>query len=350
MSVRRRAKEERRKRKTAEKVSDPELHIGYHVVALLDIMGYRSALMTLSRRPPLPAEGTTECNALLGSVKRVVQIRRELVRLLHAFMSGIAIGSSTGNTPPYPPRLEAIAQTWRRFHIGTTAFSDSIILNVSLKPTQDHVSVMRALLTMVIACASTMLQQLARGGDDFNATLPLRGAIDCDVSLEVEDHPVDGKEPPAPQLYSAALARAADQEKKATVPRLVVTDRFMGMVDSYADGSPTTFTEQADKYQAGVLKDLLFEDHFEGTKVWAVDFLGKGFRQVARRPEYQIMVQRALQFASAAHEHWRGARDAGRASGRDVSLEEKLAQRYAYLEQYVRSRLHFWEIAPEETG
>ena len=334
MGRQRRIKEQRRhERATQDKhvqpTESPDLTVGYWAVAYLDILGYRSVLWEMSRKPPLPPPGSEEETRLKAAAARAVKIRREIVGLMDTFMNSAS--SLSGPLPDgVPPGWHETALAWRQFQIGRARFSDSLFLYAPLAPSPTHALPVRAVYTMLVACSTTMLFQLARGSPDFRETLPLRGALDMNVGIECPDRARAGSiEKPSRQLYSPAMATAYQMEATlACWPRILVSNDFLDMVRSHAAAEGNDPQARMTNQIGTKCGDFLFQDT-DGR--WAVDYLGAGVRTL---PSSAQTVQ---PFVKDAHEFACAARAAHAAKG-----NAKLVEKYDHLEHYIASRLPLW--------
>jgi hypothetical protein len=334
MGHQRRIKEQRRRERAAhDKRVQPaearDLALGYWAVAYLDILGYRSALWEMNKRPPLPPHGSQEETTLRDAAARAVKIRRDIVGIMDGFMNSAM--SPNGPLPDaLPPQWHETALAWRQFKVGNARFSDSLFLYSPLAPSPTHALPIRAVYTMMLACSSTMLFQLARGSPDYRDTLPLRGALDTNVGVECADRPREGSPGPAPlQLYSAAMATAYQMETTvADWPRLLVSDAFLEMVHFYAAAAGNDPHARMTREIGKKCREFLFQDT-DG--LWAVDYLGEGVHRLPSGPDLRPFVKGAHDFACAA-------RAAHAAKG-----DAKLVAKYEHLEHYIASRLSLWQ-------
>ena len=332
MGHQRRIKEQRRRERAAHDQSiqpsaTPEPPDCFWVVAFLDILGYRSALSEMGRKPPLPPRGSEEHSRLKEAVDRAVSIRRDIVGIVDDFMSS---APPSGPLPDViPPEERARALAWRQFRIGHARFSDSLLFYVPLAPSSRHLLPMRAVHAMLLACSGAMLFQLARGSKDYRATLPFRGAIDANVGTERADQPRRGSaEKPPLQLYSAAMATAYEMETTlAKWPRILVSENFRDVIRSHADAVGEDQLARMTRNWAKECGKFLFQDT---DSLWAVDYLGAGMlgqSNVDLRPH----VRRAHAFVRAAR------------TAHATKTNADLVHKYDHLEHYIASRLSLWQ-------
>jgi hypothetical protein len=333
MGRERKVKEQRRRERAAQvqkpqAIEPGELSVGYWAVAYLDILGYRSALLEMSAKPPLPPHGSIEEAKLKEAVGRTVKIRREIVGLVDTFMRSAM--SPNGPLPDgIPSGWGEAALAWRHFQVGSARFSDSFFFYASLAPSSTHSLPMRAVYTMLLASSAAMILQMARGSEDYRETLPIRGALDINVGIECADRAREGSnEKPAMQFYSAAMATAYQMETtQANWPRILVSDDFLAMVRSHAaaegDDPQTRMTRRLGK-RCG---DFLFQDT-DG--LWAVDYLGAGIREFNSSAGLRPFVLDTHAFACAA------------LAAHAANGNTKVAEKYEHLEHYIASRLPLW--------
>jgi hypothetical protein len=302
----------------------------YYVVAFLDILGYRQLLKEMSGRLLEKSEDQPTLAQLQDAHGRAIRIRRDLVRHMDTFRK-TATKTASNPQPARRPELRAFNQQWSKMTLGQARFSDSILFYTSL----NGPAPMQTLHTMLLGCSFLQLIQLARGYKDVRDTLPLRGAIDVDYGIEVADHNAEdlekGESPGEPQLYSAALAHAYELEQyQAEFPRIVLSNQFIHMLDS-AIREQTGPEGTGRRLLASGVGRMILRD---SDGVPFIDFIGPVIQSLVPRENHVKFITRA----------WKYVNDALNVHRKRGDL--KLARKYAWLVDYIRSRLGPWGIAP----
>jgi len=202
--------------------------------------------------------------------------------------------------------------------VDSTGFSDSYVMSLTLSNEHEHLA-MRSLLTMVLACASAALLQLASGRRNLRDSLPVRGGIDVGPGIKSNG-----------DLFSSATAKVAVLEKKADFPRILVGDDFRRMLSSYVHRSSPDATGQIQASIATRVGALLYQDADDG--LWAVDFLGEAFRDLAAGRLPRDVIEGVWRFVQACQDHFKH--------------DKKLGPRYNRLARYVSERLQVWGVSP----
>jgi hypothetical protein len=234
---------------TADDIKDPTPW----VVAYLDILGYREILKAAGGRLLDPSDGPPSPADLRRALERAIRVRRDFIRHADAFLSAL-LRAAAAMAPPERAELEEVRRVWSQVQLRSARFSDTVLLYTNIPSTNRATT--QSLYSMFFGCALLQILQLARGVENIHDTLPLRGAIDVDVGVEVTDHEREDKAPShrwEPQLYSAAIANVYELEQTvADVPRIVLGDQLMGLLDAFADVSrerarrrPTSRTSSA---------------------------------------------------------------------------------------------------------
>ncbi len=283
------------------------------MVAFLDIMGYREALMSLDVFP-LPTDGDATKQLELKMV-RVVAMRQNLVESIARFMKSAHEAPSV-SVRHLPPEAGRLLEIWRRVKIDSTGFSDSYIMSFTLSDEEEHFA-MRSLHTTLMASASAALLQLGAGGRGLDYSLPLRGGIDVGTGMKRKN-----------DLYCSAMAKVAYLEKKADYPRILVGDGFRNMLVSYMNTSSSDPTGRAQASMATLANELLYQDEDDG--LWGVDFMGKAFREQAGRNLSPTVIQDAWTFVKLCRDRHKD--------------HAKHGPRYQRLCRYMEKRLPIWGV------
>jgi hypothetical protein len=321
--------------KTNDQGAQGKVVISYWVVAFLDILGYRQLLKRLSRPPAALEKDDPD---LTKDMVRAISIRRDLIGMIETFklaMEEIRDRPLTG----LPPQMDEIRKAWSQLRVKLAHFSDSITLHMSLHDSSSFDVRMGHLHNILIGCCGAQLMQLARGHDDINDTLPLRGAIDINVGTEYPDRlrgsprrtGTEANHPELLQLYSPALATAYELEQTIAVyPRVIVSDPFRAMLYSHIEDQ-TVDDYQAEANRSYARRNAAFLTQ-DSDGVWFVDFMGEGFRSISGQLGQVGMAEQAWRYVKAAHAYY--------GSGADANV----ARKYQWLRDYMVSRLNIWGI------
>jgi hypothetical protein len=306
--------------KSSKNVGSPEnsdLSVSYWVVAFLDLLGYRTVLDEFDIFP-LPPEGPDRDAATMALI-RSMHLRRRLLGILHKFLEAMSLPLDL-HTQDSTQEYERLATTLRQIKMVRAAGPDHVILACSLMPRPGH-NWIRALYTLVGACAATMLLQLSIGEDDSEDTLPLRGGID--VGLGGFDGDV---------LYSPAIAGAYELEsEKAIYPRVIASNRLAAVLDSCTQIQIDGFESHYIQTLSAAIRDMFFEEQDTLT----LDFFGTGVRkQLPADDQTTDIARKAWQFVCSNESRFRG------------NGKHRLQEKYTWLVEYMRPRLSLWGVQP----
>lgn len=295
--------------------SSPSL-MSYWVVAFLDLLGYRSILNEFDIFP-LPPDGPQR-DAANRALARAIHLRRRLLKVIHEFMEEMAVPLEFPGQEP-PQEYQRLASSLRQIKIVKAAGPDHVVLACSLMPQPGH-NWIRALYTLVGACAAATLLQLSMGGDDPDDSLPLRGGID--LALGSFDGDV---------LYSPALVGAYELESNnARYPRIIGSERFLAFLNSYAEIQDHSSEGNYVRALSGAIREMFFE---EKDTPCTLDFFGEGVRkQLPDDDETREIALKAWRFVCFSESRFR-------ATG-----NQHLQEKYAWLVEYMQPRLYLWGV------
>ena len=288
---------------------------GNWVVALLDIMGYRAALMKMNVFPlPEDEQGQADLNA---KVARTYGMRRMFIDSMKNFMASFERAPRMDVSHFSAETVEFIRR-WRKVHVQGTGFSDSYVMELPLAGEGADTS-MSSMVVMIMACASAALLQLSAGAEDIEDTLPLRGGIDIGVGMKYRGYG---------ELCCSAQAKVAVLEKEADYPRILVGNDLIEMLKSYMTTSPRDRDGRMQAKMAQRAYQMLYQDETDGK--WTIDFLSSSFREHAGRSIDPKIVANAWTFVKNCREHWKD--------------DAKLGPRYDRLARYMERRVPIWGL------
>lgn len=276
--------------------------LGYHLVALLDVLGQRDKF----RKLDLPTNADEEAQVketLTNTAGYVLRLRKLFKSQFETFKSGLthAILVNEKLTPKF------------------VGFSDSFVISVPLRNDTGDLKPVVAAYSTMLASSIVMLSSLAWKH-------PLRGGIDVGLATEIGPD----------EIYGTALERAYTLEsEKAKSPRILIGDSLW----SYLQGALAEFEKgqiNNSKVLAALTKKLIA---FVGTDTDGkriLDYLG-AVSEITTDSEKEHMVLPAYNFVLAEHKRHIQEGNA------------KLTQRYADFRNYFESRLTLWGISPSKS-
>lgn len=314
------------------KAETSDLRASQWVVAFLDILGYRSLLKSASTQLLNPPSERPSVETAKAGLERAIRVRRDFIRRADEFIDTILKSTASMPAKVDRSRIEIFAAMWSRLALRSARFSDTLLLYTSLGGPNE--GPMTSVYSILLGCAMLQVIQLQRGAEDVNNTLPLRGAIDVDIGIEIADY-LDGDTLPKnrqlsePDLYSAALAQAYELEQtEAEYPRVIVSEQFLVMLDTYAKGKEQDLKGKTQKLLATRASELLHQD-IDGAHF--VDFMGPAVREIAS-DAHRAFVARAWTYVKKATDLHREKRNF------------KLARKYVWLADYMYRRIKDWNI------
>jgi hypothetical protein len=218
-------------------------------------------------------------------------------------------------TPPekFHALPEDLMEKYRRAkdcRIHVERHSDSFLFSSQISNAQGDVSAAAA-YRILCACGMAMAISLA-------AKTPVRGAVAVGMGALLEDG----------GFYGPALAEAHHIESEVSAyPRIVVAPTVLGFLRSDGAYSQDILVDKIMQLLATISQSLICQDT-DG--YWVVDYFGDGFRKVY--PTMKDLVASAYDFARSEENRFRASED------------QKLADRYRRLREYIESRLPLWGV------
>ncbi len=270
-------------------------HLGYFVVAYIDLLGQQDKIRSLK----VPAglgdtvaieEARKVINDTYGAVN---MMRKSFITSFEAFAQS-----------PIQKKLPA---ELNNSPIQIQSFSDSIVIYLSMRTDKFKLPV-RGIYAILCASAVTFLHCLAHGH-------PIRGGIDIGAAFE----PVKG------EIYGPALSRAYTLESKcANHPRIIIGNELQQYLSASSNQEETDMYSQAAKRTADMCIKLLAEDD-DGYAF--VDYLGQTFHTLTKNQIPISIIEKAYNNILEASNCYKATKNG------------KLAFRYSLLRDYFYDRL-----------
>lgn len=287
-------------------------YIGWHVVAILDLLGQQDALRNLTALPN--PDNQVEFEDFKRKIKEFYSpfyaIRHFFTKSIQTYQEG-----SKGNKILSDVEKDVLNK-FRSTPIFIRHFSDSIIAHVPLNKDIGKFPC-RAIYGVLTAAALTMVSCLSKG-------MALRGGIELGLAMHLDED----------EIYGPALARAHTLESKIAVyPRIVIGEELLRYIQVVAEQPPIGGEERTN---AGVAKKTLELLAIDDDGQVFLDYLGEHFRdQLQHLPISKEAIQRAYAFIveqSIKHKKMRNS---------------KLGFRYTLIRNYFESRLSLWGLSEE---
>ena len=285
-------------------------HVGYHVVAFIDLMGQQELLRNLTDLPELGNDEKREefINKLKDTYGAVKTVRESINKF---------IGNFAKQKPSFeniPKEKRASFRELKNNPIRIKQFSDFVLAFLSLRNDTGAKLPVRGIFAILGACGTTQLISLASGQ-------PLRGGIDIGVNIEIKHD----------EIYGSALARTYALESHiANYPRIVIGSELKNYLTQTSNNSANDDISRVSSATARLCLNMLAVDN-DGYPF--VDFLGSYFQQENDKLNLgNDFVKRAYNFVVEACEKYKSEQNT------------KLAFKYALLRTYMESRIHLWGV------
>ncbi len=299
--------------------TDDELGIGYFAVAFVDILGQKEKLCRMTNLPSEDSE--VEREQLISDIKATYGAVLALRSSFRNFLSTYATRPNYNERiASLPPDKQALFKTLVSQPIETDQFSDFVLASVSFKETAEARAPIRGIYGLIGATATASLNCLARGN-------PIRGGIELGIGYRTFDG----------DFYGPVLARAYVLESKtANFPRVVIGEEIYSYIVMTTKLPQTTDINKVNAESALACLKLIAQDD-DGINF--VDFLGTGVRELildgAAIEGSAILLSKAKVFVADSLAQYRQQNN------------DKLTERYEYLERYLEKKSHLW-ITPDE--
>jgi hypothetical protein len=289
-----------------DQTSQKKQHIGWHVVAFLDLLGQQDTLRKMTALPNI--ENQEEVAAFKHSIG---ELYRPLYALQTFFRASIKpfMEGSIDETALLSSERELLQQ-FRSTPIFYRHFSDSLIVHIPLRNDIGKFQC-RAIYSVLAATASTFLSCMVN-------SWAIRGGIELGLAMDIEDG----------EIYGPALARAYNLESSvAQYPRIVIGEELIRYLQMVARYQAFTGEEKAQAGFAAKSLGLLAVDDDGRT---FLDWLGSGIRTTFQQhtelvlSAYNFIIQESIK--------------------QKEDRNSKLGFRYTLLRNYVESRLPDWGV------
>ena len=288
------------RREGESKTQEPK-HMGWYVVAFLDLLGQQNLLSKITALPNI--ENQAE---VTDFKQKVAEFYKPLYGLETFFKTGIkSFKEGQQNEKGFSPSGVEILQQLRSTPIFYRHFSDSLIVHI---PLSDNLGKFQchAIYGVLTAAALTVLSCLVH-------SWAIRGGIELGLAMDIGEG----------EIYGPALARAYRMESRvAQYPRIVIGEELIRYLRKIAEQEAKTVDERAHAYLANKSLGLLEVDEDGCT---FLDWLGSDIISSLGNPKK--LVNSAYNFIIRESVTHKKARNS------------KLAFRYALLRKYIESRL-----------
>ena len=290
------------------------IHLGYHLVVFVDVLGQGSALSELTELPVSDKEKTRVGQILSETVMRIEDFRKGF----QEFFEAIAKDSPVLETLTEDVAAEVRQAT--RADIRFSHFSDAVVISVPLTSSDEDLCLGAS--GVLSAIAASCIMQLASLAMDF----AVRGGMEIGLGTEFEDGGV----------YGPALLGAYRLENQvADYPRIVAGPGLLRFLELTRQLEPNCPRDQVAALYSNSATELL---HREEDSVFATDFMGSEFYKLHDGPNRKPIVSAAFTHAEAQYEKWTAAGD------------HTLSRRYAWLLRYMNRRKTVWDVEATPQG
>lgn len=297
---------------TSQITSQEQKYIGWHVVAIFDLLGQQDALRSLTGLPNVDNQKEFE------EFKRKVEyFYAPFYAIRSLFTSSIKTFQEGGlDLSLVPKEQQELIKRFRATPIHVRHFSDSVIVNIPLKREISEFP-SRAIYGVLAAAAQTMIVCLAK-------KIVLRGGIDLGLAMTLDNN----------EIYGPALARAHTLESKvAQYPRIVIGEQLLQYLHALSQQPQTTHEASVNSGLASKALELLALDD-DGQAF--LDYLGVHFRDRLQQLEttkeaitlaYNFIIEQSIKYKETRN--------------------SKLGFRYTLIRNYFESRLNLWGLSTQ---
>jgi hypothetical protein len=277
---------------------------GYHVVALIDLLGQTSELAKWDYLPDKESEKLAFIEAVRASYGRVILWRKQFEERFGEWLDGRKLSEDKASRlPDHGKAYQKFSETTIQF----LHFSDTIIAHSPLTNKSGCLNLW-GVGGFLFTSGVLMLHAL-------NEKTAFRAGIEIGMAGCFPDVP----------LYGPALASAHFLENKiAQYPRIVVGKKLVSYLQAHRQNAENNAPAQANKGTADLCLGWLSRDD---DAHWFVDYLGDGFASVITRPEgWEKLRRGAAEFVIRELQRFKKEKD------------EKLVSRYEQLAAYFQAR------------
>ena len=282
---------------------EAKYHLSYRVTAFLDVLGQGEKLAMLKRMPQTTEEREKTRRLLAETAGYVLQLRRLLKQYFERFRQPSHL------IDDLPPDVQEQIRT-ARLSATHRGFSDSLIMTVDLKSTDEGCTPITGVYGTLIACAYLGLLCLA-------LERPIRGGLDAGLGLEIGND----------EIYGPTLQRAYHLENRiADFPRIVIGDELWNYISAVESQAATTPLGRIASRLAEACKTLVTVDK-DGCRI--LHILAPRMAELWSA-EYGVETF-AKRFVIAQQEHWKAENHKRRFAG------------YSRLREYFEEHRALWE-------
>jgi hypothetical protein len=270
---------------------------GWYMVAYLDVQGQREKFRKL-KVPTTDVEAQAVSEVVLETAGFIDLLRDQMREEFRDFE-------------------ERISKSWElheSLQPKFTAFSDSLVVSISLWNVGDLTSITK-IYSILSAVCNAMMTCLSRRH-------ALRGGIEIGLASELESG----------EVYGTALLEAYLLESsEANYPRIVIGHELWKFLSAGVSECDSRNAPELEKICKVIKNSVAFTcPDDDGRRV--LDYLGKFAKSTALPGAASNVIEPAYKFVVAEHEKWIANGDA------------KLGQRYTLLRKYFESRLPVWDL------
>ncbi len=282
-------------------------HMGWYVVAFLDLLGQQDILNKMTMLPNVENQ-----DEVADFKNKVTEMYRPLYGLKSFFKASIKPFLEGGvKETSFQPFEQDILKQFRSTPVIYRHFSDSLIVHIPLRNDLGKFQC-HAIYGVLAATAATFLSCLVHSWS-------IRGGIELGLAMDIEEG----------EIYGPALARAYRLESRiAQYPRIVIGEELIRYLQAVVAGQQAASAEE--KAHAGFAKRSLGLLAVDDDGCTFLDWLGTDIRSSFQqhpdlvRNAYNFIIQEAIKYKEARN--------------------SKLGFRYTLLRNYVESRLPDWEV------
>ena len=272
--------------------SPGQVHLGYWLVAYLDLLGIRREL---AKTNVLPGEDPKKFEDVVASLRASVGAIRNLRAGLANYFEGLSLANKDDSVfDGLPADKIALAKSLQGTRVRRDHIADGVVVACPLGPEIGHFPI-RAVWEVLGACSAMMLIQLAM-------RRPVRVGMDVGTAIEHEG-----------ELYGAAYVNAYEIEsRRARYPRIVVGNALPQYLQQLSQPATAAIEDRFKAQMAQWCASLLKRD---ADGEWILDYAGPRAHEfymkqraatAAGQPD---ALEAAREFAREARETWRDRKE-----------------------------------------
>lgn len=296
--------------KNISTTTDSKLNVQYYVICVIDLLDQSKRLSGWSELPESGERPPELIRAIKDTFGAVIWFK-------NTFANQFKLLGNINLPPDQWAQLnEEQKQLFHRYkstQLSLQQFSDTFVFYAPLRNTHGDVSP-SPIYQIIAACSMAMIASLAAG-------MPLRGGVCIGTGLELE----------AGNFYGPGLASAHYLESRiAQWPRIVVAKEILDFARTNKGFSQVNVINSCLSVLANHLLSLIHQD---ADGQYIVDFMGPGVRQISGEDEKTVHEAIHLAYDFVVSER-----------KRFTNTNDKLADRYQRLNEYMQTRLSLWQL------